>query len=117
MIDQPTVLRQIDVAVWSMGGAHMMLWAEQAQGSNVITDCACVSALLNPPLGFRGRTKRPCHFVHLRPSRRIRDAISCQAPRRLGAVLSSAVTSQGPWSGRFCLKSLRSGSSLIQVDA
>ena len=69
VIDQSSVLRQIDVAVWSRGGDHMTLQSRQAQGSNVIRECSCVSALLHTLLScFQGRTRQPCHFVHFRLS-------------------------------------------------
>lgn len=65
------------------GGAHMMLWSRQAQGSNVIRECSCVPARLNSVLGcFWGRRKQPCHFVHFILSSRGEDAIfpsSCVA--------------------------------------
>lgn len=57
MIDQSSVLSQIDVAVRLRGGTHMMPWSRQAQGRNVIRECSCVSALLNTLLNcffFRG---------------------------------------------------------------
>lgn len=62
---------------WSRGGDHMTLQSRQAQGSNVIRECSCVSALLNTLLRwFQGRTRQPCHFVHFRLSSRARAPFS-----------------------------------------
>lgn len=65
MIDQCSVLRQIDVLL--VGGAHMMLSSRQTHRSNVIRECSCVSAL--PILtDFKRAVKQPCHFDHCRQS-------------------------------------------------